>query len=188
MSTAAKAPPITVEQYLGFEGFPGLRDELINGEIVLSPQPKPLHADIARNVERLLERAIEGKDFVVRQNVNMDLREDNSMPSPDVFVIERSRWVAARDSNGYPERSPILAVEVISPANRRRRIEQKVELYLKNGAAEVWVVYPKKQCIRVHALGTQVREYVLAEMDCTLALPAPLSGAVQLSGVFRLET
>jgi len=34
--------PITVAQYLhSFEGYPGLRDELINGRIVMYPQPYP---------------------------------------------------------------------------------------------------------------------------------------------------
>jgi hypothetical protein len=35
--TARNVPPITADQYEGFEGFPGLRDQLINGRIVLSP-------------------------------------------------------------------------------------------------------------------------------------------------------
>ncbi len=48
MATVSVAPPITVEQYLGFRGYPGLRDELINGEIVLSPQPKPHHQEVSR--------------------------------------------------------------------------------------------------------------------------------------------
>jgi Uma2 family endonuclease len=53
-----KAPPITIEQFEAFESFPGLRDELIRGEIVLSPQPKPFHQQIAKNIERLLERVL----------------------------------------------------------------------------------------------------------------------------------
>lgn len=50
MPTASKAPAITVEQYEGFEGYPGLRDELIYGEIVLSPQRKPVHQQVAGNL------------------------------------------------------------------------------------------------------------------------------------------
>ena len=47
MSSSVKAPPITVQQYLGFRSPPGYRDELINGEIVVSPERKPLHHDLA---------------------------------------------------------------------------------------------------------------------------------------------
>jgi Uma2 family endonuclease len=45
----------------------------------------------------------------------------------------------------YPDGSPQLAVEVVSPSNRPARICRKVEVYLKNGGLAVWVVYPEKQ-------------------------------------------
>src|SRR5450755_4309493 len=82
MSTLAvrKAPPITVEQYEAFEGYPGLRDELIDGEIALSPQPKPFHQQVAKNIERLLEQALKGQSYIVRQNSNIKFRLAHSMP------------------------------------------------------------------------------------------------------------
>ncbi len=180
MSTTAKAPPITPEQYQAFKGFPGLRDELIKGEIVLSPQPKPLPADIARNVERILDAALVGTKFLVRQNVNFKMREENSMLSPDVFVLERSRWENARDSGEYPEGAPVIAVEIVSPANRKHRILQKVDLYLRNGSVQVWVIYPKRRRFEVHDLsGVQCIEEIV--------LPEPLpSVRLQIAGVFRL--
>ena len=38
----------------------------------------------------------------------------------------------------------MLAAEVISPANRKTRVAQKVDMYLANGVSAVWVAYPKK--------------------------------------------
>ena len=94
----AKAPPITVEQYEAFEGFPGLRDELIKGEIVLSPQPKPLHQQIAENIQSLLNQVLSDR-FVAKQNSNIKFREANSMPAPDVFVVGRADWKRACESD-----------------------------------------------------------------------------------------
>src|SRR3954452_9663145 len=111
-----KATPITVEQYEAFEGFPGLRDELINGKIVLSPQRKPLHQQISENIHRLLHEAL-SDHFVAKQNSSIKLREANSMPAPDVFVVRRADWKRACESDQYLEIPPVLAVEVISPAN-----------------------------------------------------------------------
>jgi Uma2 family endonuclease len=49
--------PITFEQYEEFEAPDGFRDELINGRIVVSPEAKPLHHEIAANVFGLLKKA-----------------------------------------------------------------------------------------------------------------------------------
>jgi Uma2 family endonuclease len=38
--------------------------------------------------------------------------------------------------------APVIAVEVISPANRPEHIDKKTAAYLQQGAAEVWVIYP----------------------------------------------
>jgi Uma2 family endonuclease len=58
IATQIKPTPITVEQYEDFEGFPGLRDELINGKIVLPPQPKPLHQQVSENIHGLLNKIL----------------------------------------------------------------------------------------------------------------------------------
>jgi hypothetical protein len=54
MASALPVPPITIEQYLTFESPEGFRDELINGRIIMSPEPKVLHVDVADNLYRLL--------------------------------------------------------------------------------------------------------------------------------------
>lgn len=140
MATAATIPPISVEQYLGFKGYPGLRDELINGEIVLSPQPKPHHQEIVENLHRLLGQAFEGSAYVVRQNSNIRFDCANSMPAPDLFVIDRESWRLAIASKDYLSKAPLLVIEVLSPANRARKVDEKAMLYLANGVARVWIV------------------------------------------------
>ena len=177
-----KAPPITVEQYEAFEGFPGLRDELINGEIVLSPQPKPLHQQVSENIGALLNKVL-GDEFVAKQNSNIRFREANSMPAPDVFVVSRADWRKACESDQYLDTPPLLAVEVISPANRKFRVSQKIEIYLSNGVSEVWVSYPKKRLLRTHRMG-QVTEH--SEAD-SVTLPQPLRGEIKVGDMFLLD-
>ena len=38
--------------------------------------------------------------------------------------------------------APMVAIEVISPANRPEHIDKKTAAYLQQGAAEVRVIYP----------------------------------------------
>lgn len=145
-------PPITFEQYEGFEAPEGYRDELIHGRIVVSPEPKALHYDVADNLYRLLTRAA-GKQYRVAQRMNLRFPNVSSMPSPDVFAIERKEWTRARAEDVYPEGSAVvLAVEVISPSNRPGPLTAKVDIYLRHGL-EVWVVDPKKQTVGVRQRG-----------------------------------
>src|SRR5438874_2194855 len=61
VAMTTQSNPITVIQYEhSFEELPGFRDELINGKIVMTPQPKPLHQHIRKNLERLLDAACQG--------------------------------------------------------------------------------------------------------------------------------
>jgi Uma2 family endonuclease len=177
-----KPPPITVEQYEAFEGYPGLRDELINGEIILSPQPKPLHQQISENIHRLLNEVLSDQ-FVAKQNSSIKLREANSMPAPDVFVVRRADWKRACESDRYLEMPPILAVEVISPANRKSRVAQKIDLYLSTGVSAVWVCYPKKRLLRTYHAG-QITE--LSETE-TVVLSEPLLGEIKVQNMFLLD-
>jgi len=80
-----KAPPITVEQYKAFEGYPGLKDELINREIVLSPQPKPLHQEVLANILFLLREAIEPKKQTLERVTNQKrakVKSEAALPAP----------------------------------------------------------------------------------------------------------
>lgn len=182
MSGASVPVPITIEQYEHFEGYPGLRDELIYGEIVMSPQPKPWHQHIAKMIERELDKLTEGTIWLTNRDTNIKFPALNSMPAPDVFVVRREDWLRACREEIYLDVVPILVVEVISPANRKNRVEQKLDVYRTSGVAEVWVVHPKKGTVRVC---TEHGEIVYSAGD-SIPLTA-LSGAVQLADVFRLE-
>jgi len=181
MSAASTLTGLTIEQYLSYEAPEGFRDELIDGEIILSPAAKPNHNDISLRLSDLLRSAVHGSSFIIRQEMNMRLNAQNSMPSPDVFVIGRARWNAAVAEDRYPEGSPELAIEVFSPSNNNRKFQRKLELYLQTGSAAVWVVYPETQTVRVHDR-SGVRDFGSNE---TLQLPAPLpSATIAVADIF----
>ncbi len=183
MGTAAKAPPITIEQYEQFRGYPGLRDELIYGEIVMSPQPKPLHQQIAKATERLLDHWLEGSQWTAQRDTNIKFHSVDSMPSPDVFVVRRSDWKQACETDQYLSTPPVLAVEVLSPANRRARVAQKTELYLSNGVLYVWVVDPKKHTFAVY----EGSKFITYGPGSFVPLLHPFTGQLSLDEVFRID-
>jgi Uma2 family endonuclease len=67
---------------------------------------------------------------------------------PDVSVLH-----ARQPRVGYLSGAPALAVEIISESNRAEEMDLKVRTYLSNGGIEVWVIYPKTQCVWVFRQG-----------------------------------
>ncbi len=124
-----------------------MRDELIEGEIILSPSAKPLHAKIAANLFELLQPL---RAFGYARAMEFGCRlGERSLPGPDLAAIKMERWHNVGE-NEYLVGSPELVVEIFSPSNRKGLMAQKVALYLQHGAEAVWVVYPKKQTVVVH--------------------------------------
>jgi Uma2 family endonuclease len=146
--------------------------------------PKPLHHDVVDNIYSLLKEGLQQSSFKAGTAINMDMRADHSMPVPDVWVMEKTRWRAALEENAYPKGSPDLAIEVMSRANTRARILQKVRLYLKNGSKAVWAVFPKKKRIEAY-YPNQEKPSV---HEGVITTPQPLPGVhLQLAAIFKIE-
>jgi Uma2 family endonuclease len=186
MATSLASGPVTIKQYLKFKAPAGYRDELVFGRIIVSPEPKPLHFDIADNIYKPLSAAA-GKKWKVAQRVNLRFPTSVSMPSPDVFVTSHEAWRKARDLSGYPDGSEtILAVEVLSPSNRKKAVQSKIDLY-QEYEIEAWVVNPKSQTIEVFRQ-QEVLSFDLKE-DKTIPLPASLGGKpLSIARIFDLAS
>ena len=138
---------LSVQEYLQLDPRQdGLNDELIEGEVVLSPSAKPLHATVVRRITRLIE-ALESRGYELRTDFGCILGE-HSLPGPDLALIRAERWRAIGEDE-YLMGSPELVVEVFSPSNRKGLTAQKAALYLEYGAEAVWVVYPKRRTVMV---------------------------------------
>jgi Uma2 family endonuclease len=174
MASALRTPPFTIHQYLAFESPEGYRDELLYGRIILSPDPKPLHLDIAENTYRLLRSAL-GRKYKVGQRINLKFPDENSMPSPDVFVMEQKAWNTSAAANQYPGGKHVkLVVEILSPGNRAKQIQQKATLYATHGI-EVWIVDPKLKQVKVNG------------KVCAIDIPLALSKkSIAVTSIFKL--
>ena len=73
-------------------------------------------------------------------------------------VFRKERWDAF-DPVDFVGEAPLLAVEVVSPGNRHPKLLTKVDLYLRHGAEQVWLVYPKKQTVTVLSQNGDNKEY-----------------------------
>ena len=168
MSTTA-VEPITVDQFLRFQSPRGFRSELINGDIVLSPDPKAPHYDVCERLQEALKQVCPEPYYKVLLRINLRLKSTYQMPSPDVMVIAYASWIDAQ-SSGYPATTPFLVAEVISRSNRKKAVAEKMQVYLKEGIPEAWAIYPNRFCVEVYRLDG----ITLHSESDSLVLPKPL--------------
>jgi Uma2 family endonuclease len=157
MATVTTPHLMTVEEYEQLDEVLGFRDELIEGERVLSPNAVFPHAAIIKQLERILENQLAELSAdplqVVRETGwkfhNAACGAD-SVPSPDLMVIREEDARRAIQQRRWFEGIPLLVIEVISPSERRSRRLQKIGLYLEMGVPHVVEVDYTRRVVKVH--------------------------------------
>lgn len=138
---------ITAEELMQLEG-PN-RHELIKGELLTMPPPKALHGHVVLNLSILLGLYVKANKLgYVLAETGYKLETDpDTVLGPDISFVSRERF--DRIPDGYYPGAPDLAVEVLSPGDRRSRVEWKTNLWVSLGAGSVWVVNPKLRTVEV---------------------------------------
>ena len=77
-------------------------------------------------------------------------RDPDTVLPPDVAFVRRERIEASGFPATFWEGPPDLAVEVTSPGDTRREVEEKVASWLAAGTCLVWVVDPKRVVVEIH--------------------------------------
>jgi len=132
---------LSEEEFLNLPDTPG-KHELLDGELIDLPPAKLYHSGIAKKLMHLLATVLD--DSRIWIEVAYWLREGRWL-IPDVSVS----WPDQHTERDWYKGSPMLAIEIASRGNTAEELESKTALYLEQGAAEVWVLYPKTQTIVV---------------------------------------
>ncbi|HZQ52471.1 MAG TPA: Uma2 family endonuclease [Bryobacteraceae bacterium] len=148
---------LTAEEYGKLEDVLGFRDELIEGERVLSPSPVFQHAAVIKQLERILEdqlAELSSEPLYVARETGWKFHNPasgaDSVPVPDLMVIRKEDARHAIKTAGWFERTPLFVIEVVSPSERKAYRLRKVGLYLDMGVPYVIEVDYKKRLVLVH--------------------------------------
>jgi Uma2 family endonuclease len=76
-------------------------------------------------------------------------RNPDTVRAADVSFISHER-LARQGSSGYLEVPPELVVEILSPEDRWRDVQAKLDDYFSAGVDRVWVVDPKARRVSVY--------------------------------------
>jgi Uma2 family endonuclease len=122
--------------------------ELINGELIVSPPPVPVHQRISVKSLILLNSLIpKGELFDAPIGVYFD--DDNIPESDIVWIAENSR---CKVGEKLLEGPPDLIVEILSPSTARNDKVEKFRLYEKFGVPEYWIADPTHKLVEVWVL------------------------------------
>lgn len=144
--------------YDDFASFPddGVRRELIDGEVVVTPGPNIRHQTVVGRIHARFFSHIEdhggGRVFVAPCDV---LLGTHQVVEPDIVFVgaDQDEIVTAPNIKGAPR---FLAEVVSDPRTDRVR---KRDLYARCGVAEYWVVDPDADRVEVHLLAPGADRY-----------------------------
>ncbi len=134
-----------------FEALPevaddGLRYELLDGAIIVTPSPGVAHQRVVGRMLRLLDDAVPQGLHVFVAPLDVHLPTDDIL-EPDVLVVS-AELIVDDTIHGVP----LLAVEVVSPSSRRRDVGDKLTAYRDAGVPSYWVVDPINPRLQVWEL------------------------------------
>jgi len=154
MSTQTR--PITADQFLEWPDDPGLRQELIRGEVVSVSLPGGRHGKIALKIGRLVGNHVEAArlgDAYAAETGFIVERDPDTVRGADVAFVRSERLAAITKPEKHVPFAPDLAVEVISPNDRDDEVEEKVQTWLRAGSLMVWTVDPESRTVTVYRPG-----------------------------------
>ena len=116
----------------------GVRAELIEGELFMSPSPKRRHQRISANLSSILRAHVITNKLGEVLYAPLDVHlPSGDIVQPDVIFVSSGNQNILQDwIRGVPD----LLVEVVSPEGAERDRIIKRDLYARNGVREYWLV------------------------------------------------
>ena len=142
---------MTLEEFLesDLEGY-----EYVKGELFPVPPTSIEHGDISMNLISLLNSYVRENQLGRVYMPDTGFRVGERVLMPDIAFLSNEHIPDDR-SKASPV-PPDLAVEVVSPSDTLRRVEEKVFAYLEAQTQLVWVLSPTFKTVTVYRSETEI--------------------------------
>ena len=149
--TVVSTTKMTAQQFLELGEDPvGVRLELVNGEIAVSPSPVPEHSYTEKMLSVILGQHIR-QHKLGRLYGDVDTifgYHDVRRPDLLYFSKDRVHLIGKKAMEGMPN----LAVEILSPSSTKIDRKDKFKQYERAGVAYYWIVDPEEKTIEAYKL------------------------------------
>lgn len=142
---------MTAHQFINLGEDPaGVRLELVDGEVAVSPSPIPEHSFVDRMLSIILGNHILMFDLGRLYGDVDTLFGPTDVRRPDLIYFQKSRvhLVGPKAIEGPPD----LCVEIISPSSETIDKVDKFEQYEAGGVAYYWIIDPAERTARAWEL------------------------------------
>ncbi len=111
--------------------------ELVRGRLIKYMPTGMIHGIVATQIGQALS------NFVRANNLGIVVAADSAFVGSDKLAKH------GITEKFFPD-APDLTVEVVSPSDRKKDIEEKVKDYLSAGVQLVWIIYPQNRIAAVY--------------------------------------
>jgi Uma2 family endonuclease len=172
--------PMTDEELMRFcaKNEPLRVERDTNGElIVMSPSGSEgggVETDVATELNIWARQ--DGRGKVFGSNAGFTL-PDGSVRAADAHWVSWPRWNALSEAErkGYAPLCPEFVIEVRSESDRLAALQDKMRMWLANGAEVAWLVDPSRKAVEVYRPG---REAEVLEGGSAVEGDGPVAGFV----------
>jgi Uma2 family endonuclease len=180
---------LTIADYVALEEPAGLRYELSEGELIVTPSASFFHNELRDKFNGLLRTFVASHHLgSVTSETDVKLAED-IVRRPDVAFIRAGRLQGV-DLDQVPlQVVPDLVIEIVSKNDRAADLLLKVSQYLGVGAKAVWLFYPSTQLAYRYVSGKLEPEVLSAKDGARFEEPELLPGfSLALTDIFGSPT
>lgn len=139
------------------------RIELLRGKIFpMTPAPNVKHQRVSSRMHGYLFNYFHKQDcqlFPAPFDVRLYNRKKSIKASKEIYTVVQPDLCVICDQTKLDEQgcngAPELVIEILSPGNSRREMNEKFELYQEAGVQEYWLVEPAEEIVLVYVLNEQ---------------------------------
>ncbi|MGH9431484.1 MAG: Uma2 family endonuclease [Terriglobia bacterium] len=159
---------LTIQEFMPLLEARDARYELVEGRLVTLSPTMLMHNLVRDGLLVILMRFVDGHKLGTVISMQPFHLFGQTVRVPDVAFVRKERELPPRN---LPEGAPDLAIEVISPSNTAREMDQRISDYFGAGCQRVWIVYPEHQEVYIHGLSGVVRRTAGEQLQDAELLP-----------------
>ncbi len=160
----------------------GRKYELVDGEAKEVPASVK-HDVIGANLIVRLGGIVRQVAYLASSQAGFRMNSGN-IRAPDVSVIFKQSLPEGKLPDGFGDRAPDLAIEIVSPNEDMPDLMRKIGEYFESGAKQVWLLFPERK--RVIVYDSPFEQTVLNEND-TLTTPLIPEFRARVGDLFEVE-
>jgi len=139
-----------------------------DGQMIMAPPPDFIHRSQAKEIQAQLDRLLGRSRAFTEQPVETAI---GAVKIADVvWLTPEQRQALLEDPNLPLQPAPPICVEIISPSNTVRQMEEKRGLYFATGAKEVWICERKGKMRFFDSSGEMANSRLVPEFPTEISI------------------